>query len=94
MPEIWPVLFCHNQKGKMQEKSLILRKDSEFNCVCVCALSITQSVPPLSDPLDCILPAPLPMGLSRSRQEYWSGLSSPPLPDPGIELSVLCLLHW
>ena len=42
MPEIWPVLFCHNRKGKIQEKSLILRSDSEFNCVCVHALSVTQ----------------------------------------------------
>ena len=42
MPEIWPVLFCHNQKGEIQEKSLILRKDSEFNCVCVHALSLSR----------------------------------------------------
>ena len=37
--------------------------------------------------------APLSMGVSR--QEYWSGLPSPPpgdLPDPGIHL--LYLLHW
>ena len=39
--------------------------------------------------------APLSMGFSR--QEYWSGLPCPPpgdLPDPGINLSLLCLLHW
>ena len=39
--------------------------------------------------------APLSMGCSR--QEYWSGLpfSTPgDLPDPGIELRRLCLLHW
>ena len=32
-----------------------------------------------------------------STQEYWSGLPCPPpadLPDPGIEPSLLCLLHW
>ena len=32
-----------------------------------------------------------------SRQEYWSGLSCPPLgdfPHPGIESPLLCLLHW
>ena len=31
------------------------------------------------------------------RQEYWSGLPFPPpenLPDPGIELCFLHLLHW
>ena len=32
-----------------------------------------------------------------SRQEHWSGLSFPflrDLSDPGIELHLLCLLHW
>ena len=32
-----------------------------------------------------------------SRQEYWGGLPCPPpgnLPNPGIEASSLCLLHW
>ena len=31
------------------------------------------------------------------RQENWTGLPFPPLgdlPDPGIELYLLCLLHW
>ena len=39
--------------------------------------------------------APLSMGFSR--QGYWNGLSCPPLRDllnPGIEPSLLCLLHW
>ena len=39
--------------------------------------------------------APPSMGFSR--QEYWSGLSSPSprdLPNPGIKLVSLCLLHW
>ena len=39
--------------------------------------------------------APLSVGFSR--QEYWSGLPCPPpgdLPDPGIELRLLCLQHW
>ena len=38
--------------------------------------------------------APLSVGFSR--QEYWSGLPCPPprdLPDPGIELILLRLLH-
>ena len=32
-----------------------------------------------------------------SRQEFWSGLQFPSpgdLPDPGIEPTFLCLLHW
>ena len=39
----------------------------------------------------------VPLSMRFSRQEYWSGLSCPPpgdLPDPGIELHLLCLLHW
>ena len=39
--------------------------------------------------------APISMGFSR--QEYWSGLSfSSPgdLPDPGIDPSLLHLVHW
>ena len=39
--------------------------------------------------------APLSMGFSR--QEYWSGLSCPPLgdfPDPGIEPHLLLLMYW
>ena len=32
-----------------------------------------------------------------SRQDYWSGLPCPPpgdFPNPGIEPSLSCLLHW
>ena len=38
-----------------------------------------------------------PPSMELSRQEYWSGLPfSPPgdLPDPGMELASLSLLHW
>ena len=38
-----------------------------------------------------------PLSMRFSRQEYWSGLPFPTpgdLPDPGIEPSFLCLLHW
>ena len=37
-----------------------------------------------------------PLSMAFSRQEYWSGLPFPPPGDrldPGIELSLLCLLH-
>ena len=40
---------------------------------------------------------PIPLSLRFPRQEYWSGLPFHPpgdLHDPGIELHVLCLLHW
>ena len=40
-----------------------------------------------------------PLSMELSRQEYWSGLQSPPprdLPKPGTGLnpSLLCLWHW
>jgi len=49
----------------------------------------------LETPWTITHPAPLPMGFPR--QEYWSGLPVPSpgdLPDPGIEHSDPCLLHW
>ena len=45
-----------------------------------------QSCLTLCNLMDCSLPAPLSMGLSR--QECWNGLPFPPqedLPEPGIE---------
>ena len=38
-----------------------------------------------------------PLSMEFSRQEYWNGLPFPTpgdLPDPGIELCLLHLLHW
>ena len=53
---------------------------------------LLQSCLTLCDPMN---QDPLSMGFSR--QECWSGLPCPPLghlPDPGSNLSLLCLLHW
>ena len=63
-----------------------MTRSSRLGCVCL----VAQSCPTLCDPMDCSLPAPLPMEFSR--QEYWSGLSFPPpgdLPHPGIEPTSL-----
>ena len=46
--------------------------------------SVTHSCPTLSNPMDCSLPAPLPMGFSM--QEYWSRL---PLASPTLQLILL-----
>ena len=46
-------------------------------------------------PWTIALQVPLSMGFSR--QEYWSGLPSPPpgdLPNPGMEPLSLSLLYW
>ena len=44
---------------------------------------VAQSCKTLSDPMDCSLPAPPPMGFSR--QEYWNGV---PLPSPSAKLMI------
>ena len=49
----------------------------------------------LRPPWTVVHQAPLSMGFSQ--QEYRSGMPFPPpghLPDPGIQLFLLCLLHW
>ena len=54
-------------------------------CTCAC-LTLDDAI---------ALQAPLSVGFSR--QECWCGLPCPPpgdLPNPGIELASLCLLHW
>ena len=46
-------------------------------------------------PWTVVRQAPLSVGFSR--QECWSGLMCPPpgdLPDPGLNLHLLGLLHW
>ena len=56
---------------------------------------VAQSCPTLWTLWTVSSQAPLSMGFSR--QEYWSGLPYPTLRDlpyPGIELHLLCLLHW
>ena len=39
----------------------------------------------------------IPLSKGFTKQEYWAGLPFPPpgdLPDPWIEPTLLCLLHW
>ena len=56
---------------------------------------VTKLCPTLETPW--IVAGQAPLSMEFSRQEYWSGLPFPPpgdLPDPGSNLSLLCLLHW
>ena len=58
------------------------------------AAKLLQSCPTLCDPMDSSQQAPLSMEFSR--QEHWSGLPCPSpgvLPDPGLNLSLLCFPH-
>ena len=60
---------------------------------CLCAKSLS-CVLVFATPWTVARQAPLPMGFSR--QEHCSGLLCPPpghLPDPGMNLCLLCLLH-
>ena len=59
---------------------------------CVCVAKSLQSCLTLCDPIDSSPQAPLSMGFSR--QEYWSGLSSPLQVIQPLCFSLLCLLHW
>ena len=61
---------------------------------CMCVFQVTSAVS-LCNPMDCSPPGSSVHGILQ--EEYWSGLSCPPLrdlPDPGIESTSLCLLHW
>ena len=60
--------------------------------ICSCC---AQSCVNLCSPMGCSPPGSSTMEFSR--QEYWRGVPFPPprdLPDPGIKLCLLCLLHW
>ena len=55
-----------------------------FSCVKLCATLWTVA-------------CQVSLSMGFSRKEYWSGLPCPPpgdLPDPKIEPTSLCLLHW
>ena len=61
---------------------------------CMCVFQVTSAVS-LCNPMDCSPPGSSVHGILQ--EEYRSGLSCPPLrdlPDPGIEPTSLCLLHW
>ena len=66
----------------------------QLKCICMCAQSL-QSCPTLCEPMDCS-PGDCRLSMRFSQQEDWSGLLCPPpgdLPDPGLNLHLLGLLH-
>ena len=71
---------------------------SEVLATCVCVPVCSQSlslIQFLAAPWTVAHQAPLSMEISG--QDYWNGLPFPPprdLPDPGINLHLLLLLHW
>ena len=90
--------FNHKRlKGTIRKKRVKVR--NMFNrwlCVCVCVcVSCYRHVQLFATLCTRAHQAPLFMGFSR--HEYWSGLPCSPLghlSDPGIQLFLLCLLHW
>ena len=76
-------------------KSSFLALISVFHNRCACMLSHFSSVWLFATLWTVACLALLSMGFSR--QEYWIGLPCPPPggpPDPGIEPTLLRLLHW
>ena len=65
-------------------------------CACVRA-QLLQSCPTLCTPVDSSLPRLFcPWDSPGKNTGYWSGLPYPPpgdLPDQGLDLRLLCLLH-
>ena len=61
----------------------------------LCMVLLLQLYQTLATPWTVAHQAPLSMGFSRKK--YWSGLPCPPLgdlPNQGIKLCLLHLLHW
>ena len=66
-----------------------------FNPLLYAVLSRLSCVQLFATPQTIAQQASLSVGLFQ--QEYWSGLPFPlpgDLPNPGIKLTSLCLLHW
>ena len=92
--------FNHKRlKGTMKKKRVKVRNmligGCARVCVCVYVLSCYSHVQLFATLWTAAHQAPLSMRVSR--HEYWSGLPCAPpgdLPDPGIQLFLLCLLHW
>ena len=55
-----------------------------------------QSCPTLSDPMDCSPPGSSVHGIFQARVLEWTAIHCNPedFPCPGMEPSLLCLLHW
>ena len=54
-----------------------------------------QSCPTLCDPMDCSLPSSSVHGILQARLLEWVAVpSSGVFPTQGLNLRLLCLLHW
>ena len=59
----------------------------------MCAKSL-QLCLTLCNPLDCNPPGSSVSGILQARILEWVAIPPGNLPDPGIKLASLCLLHW
>ena len=73
------------------EKQMWEARKREDSHMCMCA----QSRPALCNPMDCSPPGSSVHGVSQAEILEWVPFPPPgDLPDPGIEPTSLCLLHW
>ena len=85
----WPRAKIREAFGTLVSSvsSLIIKYDKGEMCSVMCDAFVTSWT----------VAHQAPGSTGSSRQEYWNGLPCPPpgdLPDPGIESTSLCLLHW
>ena len=88
---------CFRSKSLSQNMELHLYRKNWVNVdsPCMCACYVTFHIQFFVTLWTVACKVPLFMGFSS--QECWSKLSCPlpgDLPDPGIKLCLLCLLHW
>ena len=82
-------------KNILTHPSLPVSLFSSGQILCCAVLSHFSCVRLFATPWAVARQAPLSVGFSR--QEYWSGLPYLPpgsLPNPGLKLHLLSLLHW
>ena len=94
---LWGNLKQMNQFDWMQHRMgerEVWRVKPEWTMMRMTHTQSLQLCPTLCDPIDHRLPGSSVHGFFR--QEYWSGLPCLPgdLPNLGIKLCLLCLLHW
>ena len=87
-------MYCHwRARQRKNDKPWILEGKQRFPCQCECACSVMSDS---CEPMDCSAPGFSVHGILQARVLEWvavSGEDPGDLPDPGIDLHLLQLLH-